>query len=55
MHGVSVLLGVLAAARTEGYLPSRAAPVALADLVILAVAFASFAVMSGIVFALTPR
>jgi hypothetical protein len=48
--GVSVLLGALAAARTEGYLPSRAAPIALGGLVILAVAFASFAVVSGVVF-----
>ncbi|HVB44465.1 MAG TPA: hypothetical protein VNF47_17440 [Streptosporangiaceae bacterium] len=48
--GVAVLLGALAAARTQRYLFSRAVSMVLAGLVILAVSFAAAAVVAGVVF-----
>jgi hypothetical protein len=48
--GVAILFGALAAARAQGGLPSRAAPVTLAGLASLAVAFAAAAGVSGAVF-----
>jgi len=48
--GVAILFGALAAARAQGRLPSRATPVTLAGLAILAAAFAVAAGVSGAVF-----
>jgi hypothetical protein len=48
--GVTILLGTLAAARSQGSLPSRAGSVAFAGLVILVAAFSAAAFVSGVVF-----
>ena len=48
--GVAILFSALAAARAQGRLPSRATPVTLAGLAILAAAFAVAAGVSGAVF-----
>ncbi len=48
--GVAILFGALAGAWAQGSLPSRAAPVMLAGLASLAVAFAAAAAVSAVVF-----